>query len=188
MKLLKLIWSDLERYFETVALHTEKTPNKLKIILESVLFKAGFHTVLLYRLAHAAYRCGFTYIPWALSRFNQFATAAEIEYNAEIGPGLFIAHPAGIVIGRGSKLGKNVNVYQRVTLGTHNMVSIKFPVLEDYVTVFAGATILGDVSIGTGAVIGANSVVTKNIPSGALVIDKKVILKRGSKVTKFKRN
>lgn len=188
MSLLKLIWSDLERYFETVALHTEKTPNKVKIILESFLFKAGFHTVLLYRIAHSFYQHGFTYIPWALSRFNQFATAAEIEYNAEIGPGLFIAHPAGVVIGRGSKIGKNVNVYQRVTLGTHNMISIKFPVLEDYVTVFSGATILGDVTIGAGAVIGANSVVTKDVPKDSLVIDKKIIPKRGSKVTKFKRN
>lgn len=88
---------------------------------------------------------------------------------SEIEPGLRMPHPVGIVIGDGVKLGRNVTLYQNVTLGLATPGS-GYPRLDDDVVVYAGAVIIGPVSIGQGAIIAANAVVTCDVPAGAIAV------------------
>ena len=182
--LLRTILEDLQRYEETYRIRNEKK-SLAKIALESVVFKPGFQAVLLYRVSNFFYKNGLGHLAWLTARINQALTSAEIEYNADIAPGLFIAHPAGIVIGRGSKVGRKVNLYQCVTLGTKDMNKIEYPTIEDHVTLFSGAQVLGNTRVGQYAVVGANSVVVTDVPAHALVAGKTVLPNRGDKVVAF---
>lgn len=166
--LLKTILSDLARYKETYRIRHD-SKNFSLICLESILFKSGFQAVLLYRFAHYFHKNNLGYLAWAITRFNQFLTSAEIEYNAEIGSGFFIAHPAGIVVGRGAKIGKNVNMYQGVTIGTRNLKHIKFPTINNDVTLFAGSKILGDVVVGSESIIGANAIILQDLAPSSII-------------------
>lgn len=161
---IRSVYLDVSRYLDTYALRNDKK-NFLLICAESTVFKSGFHAVILYRIANSLFKNKLHKLAWLVTRLNQAVTAAEIEYNAEIGPGLLIPHPAGIVIGRGTKLGDNVTVYQGVTLGTHNWKKIEYPTIENNVVLFAGAKILGNVTVKSDSIIGANAVITKDIPS-----------------------
>ena len=178
---LHTVWKDLSRYRDTYKVRGEKE-NITKIVVESLLFKSGFHAVLLYRIANTFYKLGFEKTAWFITRIEQALTGAEIEYNATIAPGLFIAHPAGIVIGRGSIVGSGANFYQGITLGTKTLNNIEFPILKDHVTVFAGAKVLGGIVVGGYSVIGANTVVLVDVPGDSVVAGKKIYRKRGRKV------
>ena len=167
--LLKIILSDLSRYKETYRIRRD-SKNFALICLESFLFKSGFQAVFFFRLAHYFHKNNLGYLAWGITRFNQFLTSAEIEYNAEIGSGLFIAHPSGIVIGRGAKIGKNVNMYQGITIGTRNLKNIEFPTIADGVTLFAGSKILGDVFVGLKSIIGANALVVHDVLPSSIVL------------------
>lgn len=86
--------------------------------------------------------------------------------DVEAGEGLRLPHYHGVVIGWGVKIGKNCRIYQQVTLGQNRDA---FPTLGDNVIIYAGAKIIGDVHVGNGAIVGANSVVTKDVPDNAIV-------------------
>lgn len=86
--------------------------------------------------------------------------------NVEAGEGLRLPHYHGVVIGWGVKIGKNCKIYQQVTLGQNRDA---FPTLGDNVIIYAGAKIIGGVHVGSGAIVGANSVVTKDVPDNAIV-------------------
>jgi serine O-acetyltransferase len=170
MNLRQLIQSDLDRYAETYRLRGQKY-SAGKIFLESVFFKSGFKAAFYYRLSHACYKKGWTYAAWWLTRRNQRSTGAEIEFNAQIGPGLLIAHPSGIVIGRGSAIGAQATLFHGVTFGARswNPDEINdFPRAGDRCFFFAHAVILGGIRIGDRAVIAANAVVRQDVPDGAL--------------------
>jgi len=165
----RLIRSDLARYEETFRLRNQQAPY-LRICIESFLFKAGFQAVFLHRVAHALHCAGFTRSAWAVARLNQFLTSAEIEFNARAGPGLFIAHPGGIVVGRGTVLGARATLFQGVSFGAadwHPGRIACFPKIGDNVVVFAGGKVLGGIRIGSNVVVGAGAVVTRDVPSGA---------------------
>lgn len=181
IRLLATVLSDINRYKTTYLLRKQKF-NFTKVVLESLMFKPGFQAVLLFRLANFLHRKNFTNIAWLFSRWNQFLTAAELEFNADIDDGLLIPHSSGIVIGRGSKVGKNAIIYNNVTLGTKNLHDIKFPVIGDNVIIFSGAKVLGDIRIGNNVVIGANTVVTQSIPDSSLVIGNKIVPARGKEL------
>jgi serine O-acetyltransferase len=169
MSLIQLIRSDLDRYAETYRLRGQKYSGT-KIFWESLLFKSGFKAALLYRISHACYRKGWIYLAWGLMRLNQRRTGAEIEFGAKIGPGLLIAHPSGIVIGRGSVVGARATFFQGVTLGVRSWLPEdihRFPVAGNDCFCFAHASILGGITIGDRVVIGANTVVLTDVPSGA---------------------
>lgn len=83
---------------------------------------------------------------------------------------LSLPHPIGITIGHKARIGRNVTLYQHVTLGVRNARDDGCPTIEDDVIVYAGAVIVGSVTIGRGAVIGANAVITQSVPAGAVVI------------------
>jgi len=171
-RLLDLIRSDFSRFTETFRLRGQRY-SSWKVFLESCLFKAGFQAVLLYRLSHWLYRKGFLYTAWLLTRFSVALTGAEIEFNATIGPGMFIAHAVGLVVGRGTRLGSRVTLFQGVTFGVKNWHPNEirsFPTVGDNCFFFAHATVVGGISVGNQCVVGANTVLTRDLPPGALAV------------------
>jgi serine O-acetyltransferase len=165
-----LIRSDLARFAETFALRGQPYSRR-KVTFESFVFKAGFQAVFLYRLSHWCHRHRWTYLAWFLARLNIAVTGADIEFNAVIGPGMFITHPVGIVIGRGTRIGRGVTIFQGVTCGVrswHPDEIRQFPTIGDDCCLFAHATILGGVRIGNECVIGAHALVLHDVPDGAL--------------------
>ena len=178
MTLRELIRSDLARFHQTFALRGQPF-SRAKVTFESLTFKAGFQAVVLYRLSHWCYRRGWVYPAWFLARLNIALTGADIEFNADIGPGMFISHPVGIVVGRGTRIGRGVTIFQGVTCGArswHPSAIRNFPTIGDDCCLFAYATILGDVRIGNECVVAAHTIVTCDLPDGALAHGAPVIV------------
>lgn len=139
--------------------------------LEVVLCYPGFHALLIYRLAHGAWRRGFHLLGRWLSHLGRFLTGIEIHPGAEIGERLFIDHGMSVVIGETAVIGNDVTLYQGVTLGGTSLKGGKrHPTLQDNVIVGAGAQILGPITVGEGARIGANAVVLKDVAPGATMV------------------
>lgn len=138
---------------------------------EVVLLYPGLHAVWLHRLAHALWRRRFFWLGRALSQFSRWLTGIEIHPGAQIGPGFFIDHGMGTVIGETCEIGAHVTLYHNVTLGGVSWKKVKrHPTLEDHVVVGAGAQILGPIRIGAHSRIGANSVVIKDVPPCSVVV------------------
>lgn len=141
-------------------------------MLTIILTKAGVHAVLLYRLAHFLNARGLVLLPELITRLNYFLTGAEIDCQAEIGPGFRLPHPSGVVIGRGVRIGRNVSVLQQVCLGGNgNGVTgldgpDGYPTIEDGVWLFVGAKVLGPVTVGRNSCILADTVVSESVPPG----------------------
>jgi len=172
MTLRELIASDLARFTQTYELRGQPFSRR-RIFWESVIFKAGFQAVLLYRVSHWLYQQGWTYLPWFLSRLSIAITGAEIEFNARIGPGMFVSHPVGIVVGRGTVIGSGVTLFQGVTFGVkswHPDAITKFPRVGNKCYFFTGAAVLGDVTIGDNCIVGAHAVVIGDLPAGSLAL------------------
>src|ERR671913_957378 len=109
--------------------------------------------------------------PRALAYLSRSLTGIEIHPRAQIGDGLFIDHGMGIVIGETAEVGENVTMYQGVTLGGTGFATGKrHPTVEDNVTIGSGAKLLGPITIGHGAKIGANSVVIHDVPPNSTVV------------------
>ncbi|MDD3289207.1 MAG: serine O-acetyltransferase [Alphaproteobacteria bacterium] len=106
-------------------------------------------------------------------RINVLLVPCDISFKSKIGPGFCAPHPLGIVIGEKVVIGRNVTIYQNVTLGLRHSGAGRdageFPVVGDDVKIFSGAVIVGKISVGDGACIGANSVVTKDFPANSTV-------------------
>jgi serine O-acetyltransferase len=139
--------------------------------LEVILTYPGFHARQLHRLAHAMHRGGLEVPARFLSHVGRFFTGIEIHPGARIGEKFFIDHGMGVVIGETAIIGKNVHLFQGVTLGgTSTRRAKRHPTLGDNVVVGAGAKVIGDVTIGENAKIGAGSVVVTNVPPNATVV------------------
>ena len=138
----------------------------------------GIHAIMVYRLAHELHALDVPLIPRIMTEHAHSETGIDIHPGAQIGPYFFIDHGTGIVIGETTVIGRNVKVYQGVTLGglsTSGGQSLKgckrHPTIEDNVTIYSGASILGgNTHIGEGAVIGGNAFVTHSVPAHARVI------------------
>lgn len=117
-------------------------------------------------------------ILWRLASYikflNEILTGLECHLSAEIGEGIFVAHACGIVIGEGAILGKKVIIYSGVTLGARyrgsNEKGRRYPIIEDEVTVYTGAKLIGPIVVGRGAIIGANAVVLTDVPPGSVAV------------------
>ena len=135
----------------------------------------GFYAILFYRLAHALHLLNVPLIPRILTEYAHSRTGIDIHPAAKIGEYFYIDHGTGIVIGETAEIGKNVKLYQGVTLGAlsvdKNMANTKrHPTVEDGVVIYSGATILGGKTvIGHNSVIGGNVWLTKSVPSGSTV-------------------
>lgn len=175
MTLRELIASDLARFTQTFVLRGQSY-SKRRVFWESLIFKAGFQAVLLYRISHRLHQLRWTYLAWFLSRVSVAITGAEIEFNTEIGPGMFVTHPVGIVVGRGTVIGSGVTLFQGVTFGVkswHPDEIRKFPRVGNNCYFFSGAAVIGGVTIGDDCVVGTHAVVTENLPSGAMAVGRR---------------
>ncbi len=139
--------------------------------LEVLLCYPGFHALFFYRLGHAAWRRGFLLLGRWLTQVGRLLTGIEIHPGAEIGRRLFIDHGMGVVIGETAVIGDDVTLYQGVTLGGTSLNGGKrHPTLMNKVIVGAGAQVLGPITVGEGARVGANAVVLKDVPVGATMV------------------
>ncbi|MFE4498306.1 serine O-acetyltransferase EpsC [Rhodococcus sp. NPDC056743] len=138
--------------------------------VENALVYSGLHAIWSHRIAHKMWAVPALRGPArVLSQLTRFATGIEIHPGATIGRRFFIDHGMGVVIGETAEIGNDVMLYHGVTLGGRSLEQVKrHPTLGDRVTVGAGAKILGPVVIGEGSAIGANAVVTRDVPADSI--------------------
>lgn len=131
----------------------------------------GLHAIWLHRIAHGLWRRNWKLLARLVSHISRWLTGIEIHPGARIGRRFFIDHGMGVVIGETAEIGDDVTLYHGVTLGgtTWNKGK-RHPTLEDGVVVGAGAKVLGPFTVGAGAKIGSNAVVTKAVPAGATAV------------------
>jgi serine O-acetyltransferase len=138
---------------------------------EVVLAYPGFHAIVLHRLAQQLDQRGVPLVPRLVSHVNRFLTGIEIHPSAQIGPGFFIDHGMGVVIGETAQIGDNVTVYQGVTLGgTGKEMGKRHPTVGSNVVISVGAKVLGAIEIGDNVKIGAGSVVLTSVPAHSTVV------------------
>jgi serine O-acetyltransferase len=139
--------------------------------LEVLAAWPGVHALLSHRVAHVLHEAGVPVVPRTLALATRAVTGIEIHPAAQVGEGLFIDHGNGVVIGETAQIGENVTVYQDVTLGGTGFATGKrHPTVQDNVTIGSGAKLLGPITIGHGAKIGANSVVIHDVPPNSTVV------------------
>jgi serine O-acetyltransferase len=131
----------------------------------------GVQALLAHRVAHGLHGIGVPILPRSMSLVSRALTGIEIHPAAQIGQGFFIDHGAGVVIGETAEIGDDVTLYQGVTLGGTGFATGKrHPTLEDNVTIGAGAKLLGAITVGHGAKVGANTVVIQDVPPNTTVV------------------
>ena len=139
--------------------------------LEILAAWPGVHALLAHRVAHALWGAGVPVAPRMIAAVARAVTGIEIHPAAGIGDGFFIDHGMGVVIGETAEIGDDVTLYQGVTLGGTGFATGKrHPTVQDNVTVGSGAKMLGPITIGHGAKIGANTVVIHDVPPHATVV------------------
>jgi serine O-acetyltransferase len=147
---------------------------------EIVFYFPGFAAVLRHRLAHGLYRLGAPMLARIIAEDAHTRTGVDIHPGAEIGERFFIDHGTGVVIGETAVIGRNVRLYQAVTLGAKRFDTDpatgglrknypRHPIVEDDVVIYAGATILGRIRIGKGSSIGGNVWLTHDVPAGSQI-------------------
>ncbi len=160
-------FSDIRRDFKAVFERDPAARNGIEVILSY----PGFHAIFLHRINHILWRLGIPVLPRFLSHIARFLTGIEIHPAARIGPGFFIDHGMGVVIGETTEIGDNVTLYQGVTLGgTGKEKGKRHPTLGNNIVVGTGAKILGGITIGSYVKIGANSVVLSSVPDHSIVV------------------
>ena len=146
--------------------------------LSLVLTYPGVKALFFHRIANFFSVAKFDLMARIISQFSRFLTGIEIHPRAKIGKNLFIDHGMGVVIGETSEIGDNVTIYHMVTLGgiapsinSNDQRNIKrHPTIEDEVVIGSGAQVLGPVRVGRCAKIGANAVITKDVPEKAVMV------------------
>ena len=146
--------------------------------LSLILTYPGVKAVFFHRIANFFSVAKFNLIARIISQFSRFLTGIEIHPAAKIGKNLFIDHGMGVVIGETSEIGDNVTIYHMATLGgiapsinSNNQRNVKrHPTIEDEVVIGSGAQVLGPVRVGRCAKIGANAVITKDVPEKAVMV------------------
>ena len=164
----------MNEFLESIIKRDPAAKSKLSIILTY----PGAKAVFFHKIANFFAIAKFHLVARIISQFSRFLTGIEIHPRANIGKNLFIDHGMGVVIGETSEIGDNVTIYHMATLGgispsvnSNEQRNIKrHPTLKDNVVVGSGAQILGPVTIGKNAKIGANAVVTKDVPENAVMV------------------
>ena len=156
-----------------------------KNTIEVVLCYPGLHAIWAHRISHYLYERQYFVLARLVSHFARFLTGIEIHPGAKIGKGFFIDHGMGTVIGETTEIGRNVTVYQGVTLGgTGKEKGKRHPTIGDNVVVATGAKILGSFTVGNDSKIGAGSVVLSEVPPHSTVvgIPGRVVYRFGKKI------
>jgi len=164
----------MNEFLESIIKRDPAAKSKLSIILTY----PGAKAVFFHKIANFFAIAKFHLIARIISQFSRFLTGIEIHPKANIGKNLFIDHGMGVVIGETSEIGDNVTIYHMATLGgispsinSNEQRNIKrHPTLKDNVVIGSGAQILGPVTVGKNAKIGANAVVTKDVPENAVMV------------------
>ena len=164
----------MNEFLESIIKRDPAAKSKLSIILTY----PGAKAVFFHKIANFFAIAKFNLIARIISQFSRFLTGIEIHPKANIGKNLFIDHGMGVVIGETSEIGDNVTIYHMATLGgispsinSNEQRNIKrHPTLKDNVVIGSGAQILGPVTVGKNAKIGANAVVTKDVPENAVMV------------------
>ena len=183
----------MNEFLQSIIDRDPAAKSKLSIILTY----PGVKAVILHRITNFFSAAKFHLIARIISQFSRFLTGIEIHPAAKIGKKFFIDHGMGVVIGETSEIGDNVTIYHMVTLGgispsinSDNQRQVKrHPTLKDNVVIGSGAQVLGPITVGENAKVGANAVVTKDVPANAVMvgIPAKNVNKEGSKTdTSFK--
>lgn len=155
--------------------------------IEVILTYSGLHAIWSHRLAHTLHKRKFYFLARVVSQVSRFFTGIEIHPGAIIGKRLFIDHGMGVVIGETCEIGDNVTIYQGVTLGgTGKEKGKRHPTVQDNALIATGAKVLGSITIGENAKIGAGSVVLRDVPSNSTVvgIPGRIAVQNGVKVNK----
>jgi serine O-acetyltransferase len=161
------MWQRLKEDIQTVF---ERDP-AARSTWEVAIAYPGFHAILIHRLAHWLWLRGLTTLARFVSHIGRFLTGIEIHPGAKIGRRCFIDHGMGVVIGETSEIGDDVTLYQGVTLGGTSTEPIKrHPTIEDSVTIFSGAAVLGPVTVGRHSRVGAGSVLVTSVPQHSTVV------------------
>ena len=164
----------MNEFLESIIKRDPAAKSKLSFILTY----PGAKAVFFHKIANFFAIAKFHLVARIISQFSRFLTGIEIHPKANIGKNLFIDHGMGVVIGETSEIGDNVTIYHMATLGgispsvnSNEQRNIKrHPTLKDNVVVGSGAQILGPVTVGKNAKIGANAVVTKDVPENAVMV------------------
>ena len=164
----------MNEFLESIIERDPAAKSKLSVILTYPGVKAMF----MHRIANFFAIAKFDLIARIISQFSRFMTGIEIHPKAKIGKNLFIDHGMGVVIGETSDIGDNVTIYHMATLGgispsinSNDQREVKrHPTLQDNVVVGSGAQVLGPITIGKNAKIGANAVVTKDVPENGVMV------------------
>jgi len=174
----KMLWEDADAIF--------KGDPAAESIDEVILAYPGFKAILIYRIAHELYLLKIPIIPRMLTEYAHEKTGIDIHPGAAIRSPFFIDHGTGIVIGETTIIGKNVKLYQGVTLGALSVdkslaQTKRHPTIEDDVIIYAQAVILGgNTTIGRNSVIGGNAWITQSIPPDSIVYNKSEVRVRSS--------
>lgn len=157
----------LKAYIDSIMARDPAPRSRMEVLLYPGVWAFAYH-----RLAHRLFHARFYFLARLVNHWSRFLTTIDIHPGAKIGRHLFLDHGFS-VIGETAEIGNNVTIYQNVTLGGTNpadgMAGKRHPVIEDDVIIGSGAQILGPVTVGEGARIGANAVVTKDVQPGAVM-------------------
>ena len=172
----KLLDSDIQAAFEGDP--AARSPDEVLVCYP------GITAIIHHRLAHILYRLGAPLVARMISELAHSATGIDIHPGAQIGDSFFIDHGTGVVIGETAVIGRHVRVYQAVTLGAKRFLkddngmlvkgNARHPIVEDDVVIYAGATILGRITIGRGSNIGGNVWLTHSVPPGSNITQARV--------------
>jgi serine O-acetyltransferase len=159
-----------DRIREDVSVVLDRDP-AARTVLEVLCCYPGLHALWLHRVAHALWEMRFRLAGRIVSHVSRFLTGVEIHPGADIGRRVVIDHGSGVVIGETASIGDGVHMYHGVTLGGNNPEPVKrHPTVEEGVVLGAHATLIGDITVGEDAKIGAGAVVVKDVPAGATMV------------------
>ncbi|MFV0479278.1 MAG: serine O-acetyltransferase EpsC [Anaerorhabdus sp.] len=162
--------------------HIKKTDPAAKNIVEILLLYPSIHVLAFYRVAHFFYTIHFFLLARILSQFARFLTGIEIHPGATIGKGLFIDHGMGTVIGETAVIGDRVKLFHGVTLGgLENKTGKRHPTVNNDAIIGANAQLLGDITIGESASVGANAVVLIDVPAFSIAVGVPAVIKEKKK-------
>jgi serine O-acetyltransferase len=170
MTLVSGLANAVDRVKRDIAIARDRDP-AAQSVAEILTCYPGLHAMWMHRMANRLYKRDLRLPARLVSHASRLITGIEIHPGATIGEGFFIDHGMGVVIGETTEIGRNVTIYQGVTLGgTGKETGKRHPTIGDGVIVGTGARVLGPLEIGDGAKVGAGAIVIKNVPSNSTVV------------------